>query len=208
MRGRVRGVPAVISPGIGGCGVETLGWRHDREGGRGGLHERGGGARAGGLVRLGSRGDAHAVLSLFLGCLELGTRGLRLLRGNGMALTRFVCVAKREQTHRFCKLEKFHWLTNSSANHESTGHVFFFSERRGRPASRDHLNGFYWRFLESWTTVWFFAFNSSFSVCLGFVVTPRSVTTRIHLSPPKPSLNSHPSAKKFFFPSPKRFSRL
>ena len=26
-------------------------------------------------------------------------------------------------------------------------------------------------FFESWTTVWFFAFNSSFSVCLGFVVT-------------------------------------
>ena len=125
MRGRVRGVPAVISPGIGGCGVETLGWRHDREGGRGGLHERGGGARAGGLVRLGSRGDAHAVLSLFLGCLELGTRGLRLLRGNGMTLTRFVCVAKREQTHRFCKLEKFHWLTNSSANHESLIRLIF-----------------------------------------------------------------------------------
>jgi len=41
-----------------------------------------------------------------------------------MTLTRFVCVAKREQTHRFCKLEKFHWLTNSSANHESTGHVY------------------------------------------------------------------------------------
>jgi hypothetical protein len=43
-----------------------------------------------------------------------------------MALTRFVCVAKREQTHRFCKLEKFHWLTNSSANHESTVHVLFY----------------------------------------------------------------------------------
>ena len=165
MRGRVRGVPAVISPGIGGCGVETLGWRHDRKGGRGGLSERGGGARGGGLVRLGSRGDAHAVLSLFLGCLELGTRGLRLLRGNGMSLTRFVCVAKREQTHRFCKLEKFHWLTNSSANHESTGHVQGRIERRGRPASRAPkksnvnffakqctliahygVNGFYWRF--------------------------------------------------------------
>ena len=50
----------------------------------------------------------------------------------------------------------------------------------------------------------FFAFNSSFSVCLGFVVTPRSVTTRIHLSPPKPSLNSHPSAKSFFWCPPSK----
>jgi hypothetical protein len=195
----VRGVPAVISPGIGGCGVETLGWRHDREGGRGGLHERGGGARAGGLVRLGSRGDAHAVLSLFLGCLELGTRGLRLLRGNGMTLTRFVCVAKREQTHRFCKLEKFHWLTNSSANHESTGHVFFFFERRGRPASRDNLNGFYWRFLESWTTVWFFALTPHSRFVWVLLLHRDQSRLAFHLSPPKPSLNSHPSAKSFFF---------
>ena len=80
-------------------------------------------------------------------------------------------------------------------------------ERRGRPASRDELNGFYWRFLESWTTVWFFAFNSSFSVCLGFVVTPRSVTLAFHLSPPKPSSTRIPLLKVFFCcpPAPKTF---
>jgi len=87
-RGGTRGVPAVSSPGIGGGGVETLGWRHDREGGRGELRESRGGARGGGLVRLGGVDDAHVALSWFYGCFELGTRRLRLLRGCGMAPVR------------------------------------------------------------------------------------------------------------------------